>query len=102
MTDKSEPLAVVAVFRALPEAVDELGDRLAGLVTATRREAGCVRYDLHVDIADPLRFVFVEEWADSDALAAHNGSEHLRALLTDLPRLAEEAPQVYRLRPFSG
>jgi quinol monooxygenase YgiN len=95
-------VVVVAVFRALPETVHELGDRLAELVTATRAEPGCTRYDLHVDATDPRRFVFVEEWADDDALAAHNGTEHLRALLTDLPRLAEEAPQVYRLRPFPG
>jgi quinol monooxygenase YgiN len=100
VTDKSEPLVVVAVFRARPEAVDELGDRLAEVVTATRQEAGCRRYDLHADIADPLRFVFVEEWADDDALTAHNGSEHLRALLADLPRLADGAPEVYRLRSF--
>jgi quinol monooxygenase YgiN len=96
----SEPVTVVAVFRARPETVGELGGRLAELVTATRPEPGCLRYDLYADVADPLRFVFVEEWADAGALEVHDGTEHLRALLGDLPRLADGDPEVYRLRPF--
>ena len=37
----------------------------------SRAEPGCVSHDLHVDCEEPLRLVFVERWADLEALRAH-------------------------------
>ena len=44
---------VVATFFAKPEKREELRDMLMGLVSPTRREAGCVDYHLHVVEQDP-------------------------------------------------
>ena len=40
-------------------------------VQRSRLEAGCLSHDVHVDVDDPLRLVFVERWANRDALLAH-------------------------------
>jgi quinol monooxygenase YgiN len=98
VSDGREPVVLVATFRATPETWGELRDRLEKMVAVTLAEPGCVRYELHADVHDPHRFVFVEEWADADALAAHNRSEHLQALLADVPRLTAETPAVSQLR----
>jgi quinol monooxygenase YgiN len=37
----------------------------------SRQEPGCLAHNCHVDAEDPLRIVFVEEWADMDAVKAH-------------------------------
>ena len=50
-------------FTARPDTVDELRERLLEMTRLTRAEDGCLRYDLHADATDPLRLVFVEEWA---------------------------------------
>ena len=37
----------------------------------SRREPGCLSHAVHIDCEDPLRLVFVERWADRNALLAH-------------------------------
>jgi quinol monooxygenase YgiN len=95
------PIVLVAVFEAKPETWGELRGRLEDLVEVSRAEPGCVRYELHTDVGEPRRFVFLEEWADAGALALHNKAPHLLALLEDLPRLTERSPAAYQLRRIS-
>jgi quinol monooxygenase YgiN len=40
-------------------------------VYRSRREPGCLSHAVHIDCEDPLRLVFVERWADRNALLAH-------------------------------
>jgi quinol monooxygenase YgiN len=78
MTDPSpgarhgSSVVLVVEFTARPDTVDELRERLLELTRLTRAEDGCLRYDLHADAGDPLRLVFVEEWASAEAHAAHD------------------------------
>ena len=50
----------------------------AACIAATRKEEGCLLYDLHESITDPTRFVFVEQWTTRDALGAHARTAHLK------------------------
>ena len=40
-------------------------------VYRSRREPGCLSHAVHSDCEDSLRLVFVERWADRNALMAH-------------------------------
>ena len=40
-------------------------------VHRSRREPGCLSHAVHIDCEDSLRLVFVERWADRNALLAH-------------------------------
>ena len=40
-------------------------------VRRSRREPGCISHAVHIDCEDPLRLVFIEQWADRAALSAH-------------------------------
>jgi quinol monooxygenase YgiN len=40
-------------------------------VRRSRSEPGCLLHSVHRDVEDPLRFVFVEHWADREALLRH-------------------------------
>lgn len=42
------------------------------MVAASRKEAGCLQYTLHVDKTDANAFWFYEEWESKEALAAHS------------------------------
>lgn len=77
---------VVAEMRAKPGLEDELKRRTAALVEPTRREAGCLQYDLHVCDADPASILFYEVWTSRDALEQHLKTPHL----TDFVSRAEE------------
>lgn len=54
-------LRVVARVKAKPDKVAEVREALAGLVAPTRREAGCVVYELLQNQTEPADFTFVEE-----------------------------------------
>jgi quinol monooxygenase YgiN len=56
---------------------------------ASRAETGCLAYAVYEDTEDPNRFVFVEEWADQDALDAHFKTDHVAAFMSAImPTLA--------------
>lgn len=72
-------LTVIARIRAKPDASDRLREALLNLLGPTRAEAGCIAFELHRDLEDPLQFILIEQWASRDALEAHWGSPHLLA-----------------------
>lgn len=80
-------LHVVARFVARSDSIDALRTLLLGALEPTRREAGCIRYELLQNASDPTDFTFVEEWADEAALAAHLATPHLAVLLEHAPPL---------------
>jgi quinol monooxygenase YgiN len=68
-------------------------------VKASRKEKGCLSYELHQDIADPTKFVFYERWKSPRDLAAHLKAEHTKKLITAVGKLVEGKPEfgAYRL-----
>jgi quinol monooxygenase YgiN len=89
-------LAVVATMQARPGREDELRTALTGLLAPTRREAGCLNYDLHVSTDDPARFLFHENWTSAAHLEAHLRSAHVQAVLARLDELCAAPPQITR------
>ncbi|HEX3382666.1 MAG TPA: putative quinol monooxygenase [Paraburkholderia sp.] len=72
-------IAVVAISVAKPGYDEQLREALEGIVGPTRNEEGALQYDLHRDVQEPRRFVFIERWESQDALAAHAKSAHIQA-----------------------
>ncbi len=80
----SQKIDVVAHIQAGSGNEQLVREVLESYVAPTRLEEGCLRYDLFVDLNDPTRFTFIEEWTSSEALQKHSQSEHIiagRALL---------------------
>jgi quinol monooxygenase YgiN len=72
-------LTVVAEMVAKPGKEDELKRHLISLVDPTRKEDGCVQYDLNQDTSEAGRFVFYECWRSRELLERHLQSPHLLA-----------------------
>lgn len=51
------------------------------LVRQTRKEAGCLSYDLTHDLKQEGHFIFIERWQDEEALENHIASEHFQRLV---------------------
>ena len=75
---------------------DELRTLLRGLIEPTRRELGCVTYELLQNTADPTDFTFVEEWSSGADLDVHLQSAHLRNARSRLPELTVADPDIRR------
>ncbi len=92
-------IRVVAHFAVQPDKVDEfIRAASATLVEPTRKEPGCLQYQLCQDVADPTRFAMVEEWESEEHLATHLAQESLQAAVAALGPMAAEAPTVQRMR----
>ena len=60
-------------------------------VHRSRKEPGCISHAVHVDCENPLRLVFIEQWADRAALLAHFAVPASREFVRALQPLAAAA-----------
>src|SRR5947208_910338 len=87
-------LRVVARIKARSETVDEVRELLRGLVEPTRKEPGCVTYELLQNRDDPTDFTFVEEWESNAAFESHLASDHLEAIGPKLQPVLVDTPDI--------
>jgi quinol monooxygenase YgiN len=90
----SKTVTVVALVKAKPGKEAALKKALLALIPPTRKEKGCLNYDLHQDIEDPSRFIFHENWTSKAHLDAHLNSPHLQAFDTNAGPFVAEPPQI--------
>ena len=70
---------LVAKIKAKSDYIEEIKEGLSNLVGPTRKEEGCLQYDLHQDQNDPSTFIFLEEWESAAHLQAHSKAPHIAA-----------------------
>jgi quinol monooxygenase YgiN len=87
-------ITVVATFQARPGKEAALKETLTGLLAPTRKEAGCINYDLHVSPENSGQFLFHENWTSKELLDAHLKSPHIVALLHRLDELCTAFPEI--------
>lgn len=75
------PLYLVATLKATKGNEEKLQRALQALVPPSRAEAGCIKYDLHVDTAQPALFIVYEIWRNQQALDQHASSNHFQTFL---------------------
>ena len=60
----------------------------------SRGEAGCLAHHCHVDVEQPDRLVFVEEWADIDAVRTHFAVPASVAFVAEMRALSPQPPVI--------
>ena len=73
-------LTIVAHITAKDDEVDFVKAELEKIIPPTRKEAGCLQYDLHQDNDNPAQFMFYENWETRELWQDHMNSQHLKAL----------------------
>jgi quinol monooxygenase YgiN len=64
-------IVVTGSVTARKESLDEIRTLSLEHVHRSRKEPGCISHAVHVDCENPLRLVFIEQWADRAALLTH-------------------------------
>ncbi|MDD9908414.1 MAG: putative quinol monooxygenase [Ahrensia sp.] len=70
---------IIATLSIKPGTFDQVMALATPCIEATRKEDGCLSYDLHRSVNDENTLVFVERWRDMDAIKAHFVEPHLVA-----------------------
>lgn len=94
-------VVVAARITVRPDSVQAFINLCKPLIEETRREEGCLRYELYQDPERPEIFFFYEEYADAAAKEYHGRQEYMvQYRLRRGPMLAAEpATEVYEVRP---
>ncbi len=95
-------VSVIAKITALPGMRDEVVSVLSDVVKATEGEAGTELYAMNVDSADANVIWFYEIYADQAALAAHGGSEAMKAAGGKLRDKAAGRPELHVCELVTG
>jgi quinol monooxygenase YgiN len=69
-------VTLVVILRPKPGQETLLEAELRALVAPTRREVGCITYDLHRAIEPPGAFLLHEVWATRDDHRLHTNTPH--------------------------
>ena len=87
-------IVVTGSVTARPDSFEEVKRLSLEHVHRSRTEPGCISHAVHVDCENPLRLVFLEQWADRAALAAHFAVPASRSFVRALQSLAASATSI--------
>jgi quinol monooxygenase YgiN len=90
------PVVVVATLTVKPESVDTVRDILTKSVEEVHAEPGCQLYSLH---QSGETFVFVEQWADEEALKTHSTAPAVGKMFAAAGEHLSGAPDIKMLQP---
>lgn len=90
--DPAKPFALLVTFKAKPGKEKDLEAAFAPCLRATRKEAGCLAYELNRDTEDSSTYVMYEKFKSVKALSDHIKEPHTTKLLTTLATLTEGGP----------
>ncbi len=77
----TDTINVIAHIQAKEEHLDAVLAALLKLIEPTRKEAGCLKYELFQDNNNKNLFIFVEQWESHALLQQHLQSEHIAAYI---------------------
>jgi quinol monooxygenase YgiN len=85
---------VTGSIQTRPDSLDQVLALSLAHVRRSRQEPGCLAHSVHRDCEDALRLVFVEHWADADALRAHFRVPASGVFVREVSVLAASPPEI--------
>jgi quinol monooxygenase YgiN len=93
-TAEDSMIVVTGSVTAKEDCFDEVRRLSLEHVRRSRGEPGCISHAVHVDCENPMRLVFVEQWADRAALLTHFAVPDSRHFVRALQPLAAAATTI--------
>jgi quinol monooxygenase YgiN len=94
------PVVVVATLKAKPESVEAVREAGKKALAGVHEEPGCELYSLHE--AEDGTFIFVEQWADAEALKTHSTAPAVGAFFGEIGEHLDGAPDIKLLQTVVG
>jgi quinol monooxygenase YgiN len=94
-------LKVVAIAETSPQKAEELKSICLGLIAPTRKEKGCLSYELFQDTTNPGIFTFIEHWQSREHLDIHLKTPHLVAAVEAFSKILTKELMVLMLNKIA-
>lgn len=95
-------VSVLASFFPLEQSEGEFLKLLSGMVTATRTEPKCRRFDLYQSVGESRGYHLFEVYEDEAALGAHRETEHYKDYRARVADMLTEPVGVIVLEPIDA
>jgi len=86
-------ISITAIIKSKKENIEQVQNMIKHLVTETRKETACIRYDLHTT---ENVFIIWEEWKDQAGLDIHNNQSYIQDFIAKSESLLTGPVQVYK------
>lgn len=97
--DVTKPFVLVVQFQAKPGQGSAFEAAFAPAIAKTRKERGCLQYDLNQDPAAPESYLLYERWNNLEDLKSHLASEHIATMFAALSDVLANPPEARILAP---
>lgn len=64
------------------------------LIEESRKETGCLEYDLYEDLRNSNIVAFIEVWESEEAIKLHNNTVHFTNLVPELAKFQEGETEI--------
>jgi quinol monooxygenase YgiN len=93
VADPTKPFTLVVALTVKEGQGKQFEELFKPAIAATRKEKGCIAYDLNRDLAEPTKYFVYERWQSVAALAEHLESPHIKTLLSKVGDVLAGAPE---------
>ncbi len=83
-------IKVIAKHFIEGDKIKEFLESASELVETSRKENGCVSYELYQDISDPSVMTIMEEWKNKTALNEHINSGPFKKIVPELTKFSRK------------
>ncbi|MBX9951959.1 MAG: antibiotic biosynthesis monooxygenase [Candidatus Obscuribacterales bacterium] len=95
-SSNGKPLCLIVKVKAVPGKEKELKEVLTRMIEPTRKEPGCIAYQLYANVNSDT-FFFYELWESPAHLDAHGKTDHYQRLVKERVGLVAEGGENTRL-----
>lgn len=87
-------ITIVAKNFVQKDKIEEFKKLTKTLIEKSRKEEGCISYNLFEDIEDECVLTFIEEWKSFEDIDIHNSSPHFKSIVPKLDDLCQKSAVV--------
>lgn len=88
-------IMVIAKSFLPKENSDKLLELAKELVEITRKQEGCIKYEMYQDENDPKVLIMIEEWETKEALDNHTSSDYYKRIVSQSSEYINKMPEVH-------
>nr|WP_321292079.1 putative quinol monooxygenase [uncultured Trichococcus sp.] len=87
-------ILINAEFYIKPEQKQQFLTEVTSLIKESRKEKGCIAYQLYQAIANEHDYVMIEKWESQQAIESHNEEPHLQEFAEEIQIFSRKAPKI--------
>lgn len=90
----NENIVLIARLKVKADKIEQAKSAAMAIVEPSRKEAGCINYDIHQSIEDETIFFWHETWINKAAIDEHFATPFFQEFFKVVEEVAAEPPQI--------